>query len=599
MTAMSTDIKSIAKTVARKSRPKPSRRFDLARRDRAAANVGIVEHLEDRLLMSATSGTVIWSVNDGGNGNGYEVIMVDDGISWQDARDAADAAGGHLATLTSQGENDFVFNLINDELWWNELNVLGQQAIGPWIGGFKTTNTLNGWQWVTGEEWNYENWDTGEPNRSDQDYVHFIARGSEIDDVWNNRVANNNRDPVIAYIIEFEGAEGSVDVNEEPTIDSAPVENATEGAAYEYMIHSTDPDGDALFIDATTLPDWLTFTDNGDGTATLSGMPVYGDVGAHDVVIEVTDGEFTVQQSFTIDVAAKGQVSGSVWHDANENGVWDDGEQAMSQWRVYVDENGNSEFDEGELTTLTDDEGAYHFHSLDDGDHTIRVDMPEAEMPLDQLQLEAHGFAGWFYVVSDTVSFADSDHFMQTTADDGSTLVHFEAGDDDCFDELVMKVTMNDDGSMNIEQQSRSFLGVFHINDADGDRLMSNFGRGVFSQGGSVNVSANSYAFTTPPQVSHTVTVGVGDVMTGIDFGVYEGQIDAQPENDDRPQWLRRFTVIFEHFAGRVADHQDRWRDSRSDDGHDNDRDDDDNRSDRYRHHRGRGCNHVKILRKC
>ena len=49
-----------------------------------------------------------------------------------------------------------------------------------------------------------------------------------------------------------------------------------------------------------TLPTWLTLTDHGDGTATLSGTPGAADAGSHSVILQATDGTATVLQSFTL-----------------------------------------------------------------------------------------------------------------------------------------------------------------------------------------------------------------------------------------------------------------------------------------------------------
>ncbi len=93
------------------------------------------------------------------------------------------------------------------------------------------------------------------------------------------------------------------DLNEAPTFDSAAVTGATEDLLYSYSIITSDVDGGAsLTISATTLPTWLTLTDHGDGTATLSGTPGNAEVGDHAVVIEVSDGSLTATQSFTISV---------------------------------------------------------------------------------------------------------------------------------------------------------------------------------------------------------------------------------------------------------------------------------------------------------
>ncbi len=94
--------------------------------------------------------------------------------------------------------------------------------------------------------------------------------------------------------------------NDDPAFSSTPVLGATEGVLYTYNVTTTDPDmGDTRTITAPTLPAWLTLTDNGNGTATLSGSPGSGDVGDNAVILRVTDaaGAFA-EQSFTIAVAS-------------------------------------------------------------------------------------------------------------------------------------------------------------------------------------------------------------------------------------------------------------------------------------------------------
>jgi hypothetical protein len=92
-------------------------------------------------------------------------------------------------------------------------------------------------------------------------------------------------------------------VADAPTFTSTPVLDATEDAAYSYNVTATDPDtGSTLTITAPTLPAWLALTDNGDGTATLSGTPGNGDVGPHDVSLQVSDGAASSTQDFTVTV---------------------------------------------------------------------------------------------------------------------------------------------------------------------------------------------------------------------------------------------------------------------------------------------------------
>ncbi|MCP4536464.1 MAG: hypothetical protein GY832_04895, partial [Chloroflexi bacterium] len=93
------------------------------------------------------------------------------------------------------------------------------------------------------------------------------------------------------------------DVNAPPEFTSSPPLTGTVGTLYTYDVTASDPDvDDTLTITATTKPTWLALTDNGDGTATLSGTPTLTDT--YDVVLEVNDGKASETQSFTITVDA-------------------------------------------------------------------------------------------------------------------------------------------------------------------------------------------------------------------------------------------------------------------------------------------------------
>ena len=97
---------------------------------------------------------------------------------------------------------------------------------------------------------------------------------------------------------------GVTNVNEAVSFTSNPITAASEGVAYSYSIATADIDlGDTRAINATTIPTWLTFTDNGDGTATLTGTPQTAQIGNHNLAITVTDaGGLNATQAFTITV---------------------------------------------------------------------------------------------------------------------------------------------------------------------------------------------------------------------------------------------------------------------------------------------------------
>ena len=79
---------------------------------------------------------------------------------------------------------------------------------------------------------------------------------------------------------------------------------ATSGQVFTYVAAATDPDGSAMTLTAPTKPAWLTLTDHGDGTATLSGTP--SAAGSHSITLRVSDGSSTADQTFTLVVQPSG-----------------------------------------------------------------------------------------------------------------------------------------------------------------------------------------------------------------------------------------------------------------------------------------------------
>ncbi|HVB38176.1 MAG TPA: lectin-like protein, partial [Vicinamibacterales bacterium] len=92
----------------------------------------------------------------------------------------------HLATITSQAENDFVDGL------------KGPGDMRGWIGLYDATGTFD-WQWVTGEPVGYVNWNPGEPNNYGiARWVEFSASG-----FWNNNV-DDAHGLNQGYVVEYE-----------------------------------------------------------------------------------------------------------------------------------------------------------------------------------------------------------------------------------------------------------------------------------------------------------------------------------------------------------------------------------------------------------
>ena len=93
--------------------------------------------------------------------------------------------------------------------------------------------------------------------------------------------------------------------NQPPVLDAITDITLDEGGVQTTLLKSTDPDGDTLTFSATGLPGFVTFTDNGDGTAFLDLVPLNGEAGAFTVTVTVIDDgtpALADSQTFTITV---------------------------------------------------------------------------------------------------------------------------------------------------------------------------------------------------------------------------------------------------------------------------------------------------------
>ncbi|MEQ8475992.1 MAG: putative Ig domain-containing protein, partial [Fulvivirga sp.] len=95
-----------------------------------------------------------------------------------------------------------------------------------------------------------------------------------------------------------------LNTNDVPAFSTSPVTGAIQDVVYTYSVQAIDPDiGDILTLTATQKPNWLTFTDNGSGTATLTGTPTNADLGSNSVTLRVVDNSgAAINQVFTINV---------------------------------------------------------------------------------------------------------------------------------------------------------------------------------------------------------------------------------------------------------------------------------------------------------
>jgi len=82
---------------------------------------------------------------------------------------------------------------------------------------------------------------------------------------------------------------GDVEVNSPPVLAPIGSKSVLEGASLNVNLSSTDPEGDARTFSLSPGLDFVTLTDNGDGTGTLRLAPKSGDAGSYNLTITVTD----------------------------------------------------------------------------------------------------------------------------------------------------------------------------------------------------------------------------------------------------------------------------------------------------------------------
>ncbi len=109
-------------------------------------------------------------------GNSYEIVVNETPICWTEAKEAAEAMGGHLATITSQEETDCIIALIDQE----PLPDPGV-SLDLWLGGHQPggPEPEEGWEWVTGEPWVYTNWNENQPDNAGGGEDYLVSSGSE------------------------------------------------------------------------------------------------------------------------------------------------------------------------------------------------------------------------------------------------------------------------------------------------------------------------------------------------------------------------------------------------------------------------------------
>lgn len=139
--------------------------------------------------------------------------------TWDNANNAAQTTtlngnSGHLLTISSQAENDFIEDLISGNIWLAANDTANE---GEWLWTSGLEGGMQFWSGLAaGSSVNnmYENWNGGEPNEfnTGEDYAEFRSS----DGLWNDNGGPSNAALTNGYVIEWEAGlmsdDGAADI---------------------------------------------------------------------------------------------------------------------------------------------------------------------------------------------------------------------------------------------------------------------------------------------------------------------------------------------------------------------------------------------------
>jgi len=121
---------------------------------------------------------------------GHRYRLVEKHVTWEEARDACIAVGGHLVIIETEDEARFVASLVPEDGRWDRF----------WLGA-SDAEVEGDWRWLDGTKVAYADWATNEPNDGGgiQDCGCIVAATKKWDDVQHNWGAP------VGYICEWDG----------------------------------------------------------------------------------------------------------------------------------------------------------------------------------------------------------------------------------------------------------------------------------------------------------------------------------------------------------------------------------------------------------
>ena len=161
-------------------------------------------------------------LDKGGKVRNNKLYTIVSGTAWTTAEANAVSLGGHLVSINSQEEQDFIKqNFIDNDL---------SNDVGKWIG-LTDKDIESNWTWTDGTDITFTNWQPGKPNdnRTDETSIYSADYGliTTPSTPWNSEHGSWN-DFVNDPAINNQSVSGIVEINLDdiyPTVDDElPIE---------------------------------------------------------------------------------------------------------------------------------------------------------------------------------------------------------------------------------------------------------------------------------------------------------------------------------------------------------------------------------------
>ncbi|MBQ8431266.1 MAG: InlB B-repeat-containing protein [Clostridia bacterium] len=184
------------------------------------------------------------------NGNAYRVFA--GSYSWDQAKALCEALGGHLATLTTAGEDRYVYQLCKSN-----------GALTCYLGA-SDREAEGEWKWVTGEKWEYSRFAAGEPSSGrSENFLSFYS--GHTDGGWNDYSGSTS------FVCEWEAGDVDDALSNFAYVisDDATYNGAFYYAGHLYQILSAEMDYEAAQAYCQSLGGHLATVETAEENAAL------------------------------------------------------------------------------------------------------------------------------------------------------------------------------------------------------------------------------------------------------------------------------------------------------------------------------------------